>query len=125
MKANGNEGCRSLLTSLWGVRTCEQVHAHASRATLLTLPCSETHLPAHLDLGMHVPEAGHLCSAHPSLTPPARGDGGGIWAVRSPRRSKDLPKREAVTGLKLVFLKLAGDFLQYRDLAGFLRHLGA
>lgn len=102
MKANGNEGCRSLLTSLWAVRTCEQVRAHAPRAALLTLPCRETGLPAHLDLGTHIPEAGHLCSPSQQRVT-VKGRGG----------SKDLPWREAVIGPKLVFLKLAGDFVQH------------
>lgn len=111
MKASGNEGCRSLLTSLQGVHAREQVRARVCiEGHLPTLLCHEMHLQAPLDLGTHIPEAGPLCSAHPSRTQPARGDGSGVRAVRSPHRSKDLPWREAVTGPTLEFLELTADF---------------
>lgn len=75
---------------------------------------------------MYIPEAVHLHSAQPSLTQPTRGGrAGGDLGNETPIHSKDWPLKEAVTGLKLVFLKQSGDFLQSCGLAGLPRLLGA
>lgn len=122
MKANGNEGCRSLLTSR---RVCIRVsgrrHAHANTAQ----PWDRTLGPSGRE---HVyPRGGSpvFCTSQPHPADKGRCQGDLGSETTPPIHSEDLPWREAVTGPELMFLKLAGDFQPWRGLAGFLRHPGA